>query len=273
MTSLPHGGPYAADSGIPSAIRRAADREGLGGHRRTYLPVRPNLRRHRTEGIATAVSCVLAVFGFTAGMPVLGILGATWTLIAGGHLLLITLRLGRVTARNRGTRLDLYDHGLVVSYRRRTRVARYDTTSIRQKVVHLVAHPAPDQITYTYRFVDTTGVEVILRHGMERPEEWGEEIQRAVTAAQLPRAEAALDAGERVDFTYLWLSAAEIGTRRRSVPWSRVAEVRVRSGMVSIHATGSSRPLETLPISLIPNYRVFRTLAERLHQAHSPLDG
>ncbi|QRX95797.1 hypothetical protein JNO44_37930 [Streptomyces noursei] len=203
----------------------------------------------------------------------LGILGATWTLMIGGHLLLITLWSGRVAARNRGTRLDLYEHGLLVTYRRRTRVARYDTTSVRQKIVHLVANPAPDQIAYTYRFTDTTGVEVILRHGLERPEEWGEEIQRGVTAAQLPRAEAALDAGERVDFTYLWLSSAEIGTRRRAVPWSQVAEVRVRAGMVSIHITGSRRPLETLPISLIPNYRVFRTLAERLHQAHSPLDG
>jgi hypothetical protein len=107
-------------------------------------------------------------------------------------------------------------------------------------------------------------VPVVLRHGIDRPQEWGLAIEQGILDAQLPTAQAELEAGGRLDFEYLWLTATEIGADDTAVPWSQVSELTVVGGWLSVRVRGQSRPLESLPLSLIPNYVVFRELAERL---------
>jgi hypothetical protein len=46
-----------------------------------------------------------------------------------------------------------------------------------------------------------------------------------------------------------------------------VSELSVVGGWLSVKVRDCSQPLESLPISLVPNYVVFRTLAERLQAA------
>lgn len=80
----------------------------------------------------------------------------------------------------------------------------------------------------------------------------------------MPRAQAVLEAGERLEFDPIWLSATEIGSGTDSVPWSRISELAVVGGWLNVWVRGRSEPLESLPLCVIPNYVVFRTLAERL---------
>ncbi|WP_280261271.1 DUF6585 family protein [Nocardia wallacei] len=255
------------DSRIAAAIGAAAERERLGRHRATYREATRGSRRFVVEAVVGTVGFGAAVAGFAAGWAALGILGVTVTLVFGARLLLSLSRLGWVTARDRGTRLDLFDHGFVMSFRGKVRVAHYDTTTLRRRVVRLVDDPAPDQVCYSYTVTDVAGLPVTLTHGLERPREWGTRIERGITESQLPRARAALRAGERLDFQYFTLSGSEIRARKRSVPWARVSEIAVVGGWLSVCVEGRAQPLDSVPVSEVPNYAVFRALADELWSA------
>ncbi|MBU3067421.1 hypothetical protein KO481_38600 [Nocardia sp. NEAU-G5] len=252
------------DQGALEAAGAAAEREGLGRYRGTYRAAGVDARRPIVEGAVTGVGVVAAVPGFVFGAAEVGIIGTTVAVVCGARCLADLGWLGFAGARNRGTRLDLYERGCVAGYRGQLRAVRYDSTTLRRKVVHAVKNPAAHQISYQYTISDIDDVPIVLRQGIERPEEWTLAIEQGILDAQLPRAEAALAAGERVEFDSLWLSATEIGSGSESVPWARVSELSVVGGWLSVKVRDCSQPLESLPISLVPNYVVFRTLAERL---------
>ncbi|RDI46135.1 DUF6585 family protein [Nocardia mexicana] len=254
----------AEDPAPAAAIGAAAERERLGRHRETYREAARGSRRYVVEAAVTTAGFAAAIAGFSMGWQMLGILGVTTVLMCGVRLLAGLGLLGWVSARNRGMRLDLYEHGLVMVFRGQVRVVRYDSTTLRRRIVRMVENPAPDQISYAYTVVDVAGVPITLRQGIENPQEWGARIERGVTEAQLPRAREALHAGECVDFEYFRLSGNGISVRKRSIPWARVSEIAVVSGWLSVRVVGQSQPLESLPISEIPNYAVFRALADEL---------
>ena len=253
------------EQGVLEAVGAVAERQGLGRHCGTHRPGAIGARRPIVEGAVTGAGVVTAVPSFAAGAAGLGILGTTVAVVCGVRCLADLGRMGFVGARHRGTRLDLYEHGFIASYRGQVRAVRYDTTTLRRKVVHAVKNPAAHQISYRYTVADTDGVPVVLRHGIERPQEWTLAIEQGILDAQLPAAQAALAAGGRLEFDPLWLSASEIGTGAEAVPWSQISELAVVGGWLSVRVRGRSEPLESLPLSLISNYVVFRTLAEHLH--------
>ncbi|MFI5777147.1 DUF6585 family protein [Nocardia sp. NPDC051570] len=254
-----------------AVLDEAAARERLGRHGAAYLPVPPDARRHIVIAIVAAVGAFAAALGFTFGATVLGIVGLTVAVVCGVRGLAGWGWSGLITARNSGTRLDLYEQGLVLTYRGRVRVIRYDTTRVRRKILQLTKNPGPGQISYTYTVTDVTGVPVVLRHGFERPQQWGPAIERAVTEAQLPGMSAALDAGARLDFDRFWLTRDEIGAGRDAVSWSRVEELEVIGGWLSVQVVGRSQPLESLPVSLIPNYPIFRALVDRMRMSRQEI--
>lgn len=239
----------------------AADRAELGRHLRTYRP-EPSALRWPAAAIALIVAgVVVAVAGFAAGMPLIGVLGIVVMSAGGGWLLWDLAGAGST----RGSRLDLYEHGVVASGQGQVRVVRYDTTTLRRKIVHAAKDAAAEGVSYRYTIVDTDGSPVVLRHGIECPRQCGVEIERGILDAQLPIAQAALAAGGRLDFAPLWLTSGELGTGSESVPWSQVGDLAVVGGWLSVRVRGRAQPLESLPLCLVPNYVVFRALAERLH--------
>ncbi|KAA8885469.1 hypothetical protein F3087_27930 [Nocardia colli] len=260
-----------AGSGVDlrAEIGRVAMREDLGSHRRAYAAAKPEIRRYVIEGVATLVAALVSVFGFVSGVAVVAIVGVTGMLMVGGRLLWDLLWLVYIHGRNRRVRLDLYERGLVVMVGGKARCVRYDTTVLRRNIVEHVDSPAANQVSYAYTLVDTVGDPIVLRHGIERPEEWGPEIDRAITAAQLPRAVEVLAADGCLDFEYFWMTRAEIGAGERSEPWSQVTGIALSAGWVSVGVAGESAPLESLPVSLIPNFTIFRTLAERMRAEHA----
>lgn len=211
----------------------------------------------------------MTVFGFVSGVPVLAIVGVTGMLMIGGRLLWDLLWLAYIQGRNRRARLDLYERGLVVIVGGAARCVRYDTTTLRRSIVEHANAPAPEQVSHAYTLVDTLGEPIVLRQGIEHPEEWGPEIDRAITEAQLPRAARVLEAGGCLDFEHFWMTRAEIGAGERSQSWSQVTDIAIGSGWVSVGVAGQSAPLESLPVSLIPNFTIFRTLAERMRAEHA----
>ncbi|WP_067667079.1 DUF6585 family protein [Nocardia miyunensis] len=248
---------------MTGAVGDAAERAMLGRYLRTYRPGHVDARRPLLGAGVIAAGIVVAVIGFAVGLPAVGVLGIV-VLLAGAARLLWDLGL-LGSAHQRGSRLDLYQHGVVASDGGQVRVVRYDSTTVRRKIVHAAKDPAAEDVSYRYTIMDTDGEPVVLRHGIECPRQWGAQIEQGILDAQLPVAQAALDAGARLEFAPMWLTSAELGAGSESVPWSQVGDLAVVGGWLSVRVRGRAQPLESLPLCLMPNYMVFRALAERLH--------
>lgn len=252
-------------------IARAALHGELGPHRKTYATTSLSTRRQVLEGVGTLAAALIAVIGIASGAKYVMVFGITGVLMIGGRLIWDLLWLSYIRTRNRHTRLDLFERGLVVIAGDRPRCIRYDTTTLRRNIVEHAKSPAPEQVSHSYTLTDTAGDSIMLRHTIENPDEWGRAIDQAVTNAQLPGATTILDAGGRLDFEFLWLTRTEIGAGKRSVSWSAVTDIEVSGGWVSIRVAGRSRPMESLPVSMIPNFTIFYTLAQRMRKEHARL--
>ncbi|WP_306359844.1 DUF6585 family protein [Nocardia sp. CC227C] len=255
------------DLDLRTAIVRGDTGAGLGAHRRTYVAVRPPSRRHALEVIGLLLCAMVAAIGTATGAAVLVIPGLAGALILGVRLLCEWTRLAYLNGRDRDTRLELYDGGCVAVVGGRARTIRYDSATVRRTVTEDADHHAPDRAVHPYTVTDIGGDPIVLRHTIDRCEEWGPEIDRAVTAAQLPRALATLESGGRLDFAPFWMTSTEIGVGHRAVSWARISGIVVHKGWVSVRIRGESLPLESLPADVIGNFTLFRTVAERMRTA------
>ncbi|MBH1937158.1 hypothetical protein I5Q34_23290 [Streptomyces sp. AV19] len=164
-------------------------------------------------------------------------------------------RYGRPSAARAGAaRLDLYEHGMTIAVGGRIHVVRYDTTSVFRG-----SAPRGDGTTCTLTDVD--GERVVL-HGDAR--EWGAEVRRAVTGAQLPRALAALGEGGRVVFGDVWLTGGEVGSGEVSARWPQVRNIEIHNGVVVTDLAGRQCRLGS-GAAAVPNAFVFCALVQRLH--------
>ncbi|WP_030066067.1 DUF6585 family protein [Streptomyces natalensis] len=167
------------------------------------------------------------------------------------------VRCGRRSAtKSADARLDLYEHGLTVAVKGRIHVVRYDTTAMFRK-------SSPTARTYTLTDVEGKRVVLLGRPEESGAEEWGPEIQRAITHAQLPQALAALDNGARLVFGDIWLTRERVGVGEVSVRWPQVRQIDLGEGAVRLVTDGKGRRLVSTT-SPVPNLFVLRALVERL---------
>ncbi|MFH8570418.1 DUF6585 family protein [Streptomyces sp. NPDC017993] len=215
-------------------ISAAAGRAHLGKRRATYAgaahPTRP------PAGPARVIRCLLAFARY--GRP-------------------------SATKARAEARLDLYEHGMTVAVRRRIHLIRYDTTSVFHKGARLPHDSAGAGPTRLYTLTDIEGKQVELygELGDSDAGEWVPEVQRAVTRAQLPRALAALDAGERLTFGDVWLTREEVGSGEVSARWPQVRQMETTYGTIRLNIDGNWHTLAPTAAT-IPNLFVFHTLVE-----------
>ncbi|MGG7575719.1 DUF6585 family protein [Streptomyces sirii] len=177
------------------------------------------------------------------------------------------VRYGRsaATKARADARLDLYEHGMTVVIKGRIHVIRYDTTS----VFHTSVRPAHDAARAgalgVHTLTDVEGKRVVLYGGPEHSvaEEWAAEVRQAVLRAQLPRALATLDRGERLAFGGIWLTREEIGSAEVAARWPQVRSLGVEHGAVRLDIDGTWHTLAATA-STIRNLFVLRALVEHL---------
>lgn len=184
----------------------------------------------------------------------------------------------RISRKNQGLQLDLYDHGLTAALKGRVHAVRYDNTAVLQNTVRHTG--VAGHTDYRYTLTDIDGQRVVLHGRSDRvaqkgrfvnAKEWGTAIQRAVTDAQLPQSIARLNAGESLDFGKVWMSLDAVGAGRDTAEWSQIDEIRVIDGYVKIKVAGKWRSLgntavTAVAVSAIPNFFVFLALADHLRQ-------
>lgn len=253
-----------SDRELVAAIGDLAARSGLGRHHRTYLP-RPPRTGGKIVLIVLAIAGVIAaVVSFAVGQPVLGILAAVFPIV----LVPALIRAFRYTRSYEGARLDLYERGLVAALLGRLWAVRYDSTTVYQNIVRHMRNGHHIGTTYAYTLTDLAGTNFVVGDGISDPQQWGPAIQRAVTEAQLPQALAALRAGHRLVFGELWMTWYEVGSPRKSAPWTQVNQVSIADGRLSVDVAGRWFALTSAMVSDIPNFLVFEALATHLMQVH-----
>ncbi|MFF6867445.1 DUF6585 family protein [Streptomyces sp. NPDC012450] len=73
--------------------------------------------------------------------------------------------------------------------------------------------------------------------------------------------------GRELVFHAIALGPHGVEHKGRSLPWGRVGEPRVVNGRFHVKEEGRRSLAMDVPVSAIPNFPVFRTVAKRLHGA------
>jgi hypothetical protein len=152
---------------------------------------------------------------------------------------------------------------MTVAVRRRIHLVRYDTTSVFQDSIRPPHGSTGVAATRAYALTDAEGKRVELYGGPEDGdvEEWALRVQCAVTRAQLPRAWAALDNGERLTFGEIWLTREGLGSGEASARWPQVQQLEITPGAIRLNTDGHWDTLAPRPAT-IRNLFVLRTLVE-----------
>ncbi|WP_329245701.1 hypothetical protein OG417_50225 [Actinoallomurus sp. NBC_01490] len=246
---------------VSARINEAVQRAQLGAHRATYPAALMSPGRLKAGGVVAGVAVLVALLGVATGVIFLTILGLIFAVVFG-------IRFGRLALLNRqkeGQQLLFFDQGLVcVGVGGQVHVRRWDSTTVYQNTVRHYRNGVYVRTSYSYRLIDPSGQTLGLAGGFHRPEEWGQAIQQAVTDAQLPRAVATIQGGGVLTFGDISLNRDTVWASGKSVPWTRIQEIKVKDGRVSLRVEGKWLALTTTMVRSIPNFFVFYALAERL---------
>ncbi|WP_285788801.1 DUF6585 family protein [Micromonospora sp. NBRC 101691] len=96
------------------------------------------------------------------------------------------------------------------------------------------------------------------------PMRWGPEIQRRVTAAQLPAALARLNAGERLTFGDITVDRHTVSVKEKTCRWADLDEIRLVHGQVYFEKGAGRHVLPAVVSAGVPNLYVFLGLADQL---------
>ncbi|WP_231951440.1 DUF6585 family protein [Nocardia terpenica] len=248
---------------LSQLIYLMAEHERLGTHRQTFqaAPI---------SGDTLVRGCAL----IAGGLVVVGAICATAGTLVGsaavgglalGPVAVAVLRCRR-NRRRRGARLDLFDQGMTV-YRSGEQIVafRWEAAEVRQQVIPF---RQADALATDYSLTVTGPGGARAEFDEELfvdAREWGPAIQTAVTATQLPKVVAAIDAEQTVEFGDLALCLDDLRFAGRSYPWEQVQTIDSRDGLVRIKVSG--RWVSLVPVESVPNFYIFNEVAERLRIA------
>ncbi|WP_329582544.1 hypothetical protein OG500_21280 [Kitasatospora sp. NBC_01250] len=262
--------------GMTADVDALTEQAGLGGLRRTFRPARPRLWSERTNG-----ERVLVVFAVVAAFGVLGtilfmiisavpLFGLFMTVTAGGLFAASSIRYTLQQRADKGREIRIHDSGVAVVGTGGATVDayRWESMSVLQDITEYHRGGAHMRTTHVYTFagpgVGSSRVKGGTVGAFENPGTWGGEIQQQVTAAQLPLALAAVQAGQTLQFGPYTVSAERLTAGSKAVGWSEVQAISTEKGHLTVKRQGRWLNMTATPVRRIPNFFVFRTLADRL---------
>lgn len=233
-------------AGLPPEVVEYVAGCQLGAYRYTY----------RAARIATFRVILMLVFGVAS--LVIGI---------GLYFLYVAWRTSNLNRRQAAKCLHFFEHGLVVADANGPVVTfRWDSLTALQAITRVYVNGVYTGTRYEYRLTNPDGSSAKLTEFYERPQEWGEAIQGAITEAQLPRVLAALERGERLQFGDLSLSREGLSNRKRTLRWEEFQEITVQQGYVRLQKSGKWLSWSSKPVKKIPNFLLFLAAADRLQR-------
>jgi hypothetical protein len=161
---------------------------------------------------------------------------------------------------------------VLIDPRGQTHVFRWESTTVRQRIVNHLRNGVHVNTTHTYELTHPDGTGVTIGRnsampGLANPEKWGRELQEGVTRAHLPHALRTVAEGGSLTFGPIEVTARAVVAKGRSVPWTDIEQIKVEQGHVSLRMSGKWFSLINTEVSRIPNFFVFHTVAEHLRRS------
>ncbi|MFD3593471.1 DUF6585 family protein [Nocardia sp. NPDC058640] len=256
--------PLSTNATLAARIHAVAERAGLGAQRSIHRAAPPSLWRIAKFALPFIALGALAIYLYLYGPEgsfwVMGLFLMTPWLACGA--VVVTLGYRRLTYGSK-SRLDLFDHGVVHCLRGQPRAVRYDATRLFERTQPR-RHSTTGEKVVTLTLTGSDGDEIEVTEMYEGQRAWAPAIRAAVLVSQLPTALATIESGRRVEFGDLWLTATEVGDRKKRVP---IAELTATSVILDdiLFIEAGRRKLNGSVISKTPNYVVFRALLNHLH--------
>ncbi|GAB2918528.1 DUF6585 family protein [Streptomyces mayteni] len=238
-----------AHEAIPEPVASLAAAQRLGAHRTTHLPQR-----------ASGAMIVFMFIGVVLGLALL---------VVPGVLLLrrMLTYLPNFSRKQAAKRLHVFEHGLIVAgLEGPVEALRYDSIGVLQDLMDLRVNGTRAASIRQYNVLRPDGSVLHLKQFYAHPERWGPELQRDVTAVQLPLAQAALREGRPVAFGDLTLAPAGITVPKGTAPWHDVQRVGVENGVLVVHRAGASGAWWRKPVAKVPNVFMLMELVEQLRR-------
>jgi hypothetical protein len=116
--------------------------------------------------------------------------------------------------------------------------------------------------SYNYTVRRSDGAQFKFTSALKGTKLLGEAIEQEVTRHQLPKAIAACDSGNPVNFGTLSVSVQGISKGAVLVPWNQVGQVDLKRGWLIVHKQGSLLAGSRTRASSVPNLLVFLQLVE-----------
>lgn len=157
-----------------------------------------------------------------------------------------------------------YEQGLVDVLGKRIIVVRYENiATVWQKVVKTKVSvyfiPLGTATNYFYSIQTDEGVKLNFSE-----KEAGELIQDEVYRYKMPQAVANYNAGNNVDFGPLAVSKQGISSRKETLPWSEIKDIRINDGVVYIDKQGGWFSWAVVGVEEIGNFYIFLSLLDRI---------
>ncbi|MEU3609828.1 DUF6585 family protein [Streptomyces sp. NPDC035033] len=241
-------------------MREAAEREGLGAHRGGHASSAPT-RSRGALGVAAVLAAAVAAC-LATGHEALAVLPGLLVLCAGpllGH--------PAFGARTGDARLEQYERGLVVHLGGRIRVVRYADTTVLDRTVRRTRHGRSLPVAYSFGLTDTEGRRLVVGGAFTGGDVWGPLLRHDAVLARLPGVLARLDAGERIGFGAVWLTATGLGSGRASAPWHLISGVEIEDGTLTVRVEGHRKPLVVASVRRTPDVSLLLALTETLRAA------
>jgi hypothetical protein len=255
----------------------------LGEVRSVFRPTRPTTWDERSTGDKTGAVIINGVLAFLLGsillalayaVPVVALLLTAF--IVGMFVLSANRRRRAREQADSGLELRVHERGVAVAGPgvEAVKAFRWDEMSVRQDITRHVRNGAHTHTTYSFELA-APGVPATRINGgtvgtFEAAETWSSLIQQRVTEAQLPSALEALQAGRTLEFGKFKVNAQQLTAGSNSVAWSQVQDLKTEQGLLSVKKEGRWTSFSVSAIREIPNFFVFRALADVLiESAHN----
>ncbi|MEU9865605.1 DUF6585 family protein [Streptomyces sp. NPDC047971] len=256
----------------------------LGAQQATYVAIRPPWTGYVLGGIVLLGGgtplLITMVVALGASIPLLAF---SLMYVAFGWMLIDKIRLAR---RGKDARLDLFQHGAVVTtHDGKAHTFGWDSVQVHQDVLHSRKNGITES-SHVYTLIGEDGMALtigdtrrtstsryagIVTHvqGAEftDPEQWGPAIVQAVSESQLRGAMEDVARGQELIFNTIRLSLNGVEFKGRTLPWARIRDMRPVNGRLHVKEEGRRLLAMDVPVSSIPNFPVFSTVAKRLHEA------
>jgi hypothetical protein len=244
---LPQHRASAPPQAAPAEIARVATAARLGRLLHVYQPKRQNW--------------FLIAFMFLVGL-------ATAIVLVGLWILWMIFRTPNLSKSVGARRIYLYEQGFVLVERPEDpQVYRWDAIdTVFQKIVSQSYNGVPTGTKYFYTINRRDGATAEVTLFWEGCAQFGAHVNESVSAALLPRAVAAIERGQGIQFGDMTLTRDGIAGKRQSVTWAQVSGIQVANGFVRVKVQGKTLSLSTTAASDLPNLPLFLTLANRLHR-------